>query len=220
MFRSNEHGTINVLVVPLALLVLLFLGAMAFGYWAYGGRQDYKNNVDQKIAVAVDKAKQDEDKKKDAEFAEEAKQPLKTYTGPEAFGAVKVSFPKTWSAYVDETSGSYGIDGFFNPNTVPSIISQSSTFALRVQVVNQSYSNQLSGYQGFAKGGKGTITAYSLPKLPSVVGIRLDGEVVSQKVGSMIVLPLRDKTLKIWTEAPAFVPDFNNNILPNLTFSP
>jgi hypothetical protein len=36
----------------------------------------------------------------------------------------------------------------------------------------------------------------------------------------MIVIPLRDKTLQVWCDRPEFLPDFNNNVLPNFSFSP
>jgi hypothetical protein len=38
--------------------------------------------------------------------------------------------------------------------------------------------------------------------------------------GILVLLPMRDKTLKIWTESTAYFTDFNTYILPNLTFSP
>jgi hypothetical protein len=53
-----------------------------------------------------------------------------------------------------------------------------------------------------------------------VTGVRVDGQIADNIQGSMIILPLRDKTQEIWTESNSFLPDFNNNILPNLTFSP
>jgi len=221
MVKTNQAGNINVLIFPLVVCVLLLVGAAGFGIWAWQGRQDYKNNVDAKITVANEKAVKAEDIKKDADFAEQAKQPLKTFIGPEAYGALHVSFPKTWSAYVD-TSGtnSYGVNGYFYPDVVPALSAKDSAFALRIVVTNQSYSSTMNTFSNFIPSKKGTITAYSLPKVSSVVGSRLDGEVQQNKQGAMIILPLRDKTLEVWTEAPQFLPDFNNNILPYLTFSP
>jgi hypothetical protein len=219
MVRKNEDG--NILLIPLVLITLFFIGAAGFGYWAYGQYQDYKVNVDKKVAVANEKAVAAEDIKKDAQFAEVQKSPFKLYKGPESYGAIQINFPKTWSAYIDEgTVTSQGVNGFFYPNVVPSLTSQDSSFALRVQVLSQSYSTVLQGFSSFTTSKKGTVVPYALPKLPSVVGVRLDGEVVSRKQGAMVILPLRDKTLKVWTEAPSFLPDFNNNILPNFTFSP
>jgi hypothetical protein len=130
-------------------------------------------------------------------------------------------FPKTWSAYVDESgAGNMGVNGYFYPDIVPATNGKTSTFALRVVVMDQSYNNTMHSYLSFVTAKKGTVVAYSLPKLPKIVGSRLDGEIQPNKQGSMVILPLRDKTFEVWTESPQFLPDFNNNILPNLTFSP
>lgn len=191
-----------------------------FGYWAYSGRQDYKDNVDAKIATAVEANTQKVQAADAKQFAEEAKQPLKTYVGPEAYGSVHISYPKTWSAYVDTTGGSIGLNGYFYPDTVPSITARTSVFALRVQVVQTPYSQAVNQYSGVLKQGKVKVAPYTLPKVPSVVGVRVDGQITQDKQGSIVLLPLRDKTLEISTEANVFLPDFNANILPNATFSP
>jgi len=34
------------------------------------------------------------------------------------------------------------------------------------------------------------------------------------------VLPMRDKTIEIWSENAAALEDFNATVLPNLTFTP
>lgn len=216
----DERGQLNVLLIPVILLVLMLVGAGAFAVWAYNGRQDYKNNVDTKVSTAVEANKQVVQAQDAKQYAEAAKQPLKTYVGPEAYGSVHISYPKTWSAYVDTTGGATGLNGYLYPDTVPSITSQSSVFALRVEVVQTAYNQVVSQFNGVLKQGKVTVTPYKLVKVPSVVGVRIDGQIATNKQGSMIVLPLRDKTLQIWTESTAFLNDFNNNILPNASFSP
>ncbi|HET6924908.1 MAG TPA: hypothetical protein VFH39_03710 [Candidatus Saccharimonadales bacterium] len=102
---------------------------------------------------------------------------------------------------------------------MPGTSDQSSTFALRTQVVGQAYSDVLQNINN-TQGDK--VTPYSLPKLPKIVGVRVDGPLLNDqtKSGSTIILPLRDKTLLVWTESSQFMGDFNNYILPNLTFSP
>jgi flagellar basal body-associated protein FliL len=110
--RYSEQGTMNVLLVPVITLALLFIAAGSFAAWAFSSRQDYKNNSDAKsaAAVAVNKsAVQAEDAK---QFAEAAKNPLKPYVGPEAYGSVKVLYPKTWSAYVDTTDSSTPVKAY------------------------------------------------------------------------------------------------------------
>lgn len=53
MKTLTQRGAVNVLLLPLILVVLFFLGAVGFGYWAFAEREDYKNNSDQKVAIAV-----------------------------------------------------------------------------------------------------------------------------------------------------------------------
>jgi hypothetical protein len=218
---SAQAGFMSVAVIVAVLLGLLLVGAAAFGFWAFRERQDYKNDVDQKITVAVDEAKQDLSIQKDKDFAEKEKSPLKTYTSPSAYGSVVIEFPKTWSGYVADDSGnSPYVDGYFNPGVVPSIASQKTIFALRLQVTQESYSNTLNQFQDEVQQGKVKISPYAAPKVPSVVGVRMVGQVDQEKDGVMIVLPLRDKTLKLWTTGSQYIHDFDTFILPNFRFSP
>jgi len=221
MIRTSQEGAINVLLFPLIVVVLLLVGAGAFGVWAYGQRQDYKNNSDQKSAAAVSAALKVEDAKKEAEFAEVSKSPLKIYSGPVAYGSVKISFPKTWSAYVDESgANTAGVDGYFYPNFVPATTNQGISYALRMQVLNQAYSATLQQFSGQVQAGALNVSPYTLPKLPAVVGSRVRGDLGDNKIVDMVVLPLRDKTVQIWTEGNDFEGDFNTYILPNASFSP
>ena len=222
MKRLNDNGGIAA-VVTISLLAAFFTAALGFAVWAYQGRQDYKNNSDQKVAAAVVTAK-DQQKKEDAKAITDAKNnPFDMYQGPEQYGSLVVKYPRSWSAYVDATGKSSAvIDGYFEPGTVPSLNDTGSVFALRLQVLSQSYSDVVSGISSQQNGAttKAKVAPYSLPKVPSIVGIRVDGPLTQNKTGSMIVLPLRDKTIEIWTESTQFQPDFNTNILPNISFSP
>jgi len=217
-YAGEERGSVA-MVVTVVMLVVLLLAAVGFGVWAFMGRQDYKNNVDSKIKAAVQdnsKAVRAQDAK---EYAEAAKNPLKTYTGPEAYGSVTLQYPRTWSAYVVTGSGQ-PLDAYFNPDVVPSISDQKSVFALRVQVVATAYSQSVAPYKNLQKQGKVTVSPYALPTVSSVVGVRIDGQIAPTKQGSLVILPVRDKTLKLWIESNQFAADFNNTILPKAGFSP
>ncbi|MFA5004133.1 MAG: hypothetical protein WC498_02545 [Candidatus Saccharimonadales bacterium] len=217
---KDQRGGINILLIPLILLGLLFIGALSFGIWSYGSRQDFKNNSDKKVAAAVDTAKLQVQAVDAKNFAEAAKNPLKTYVGPAAYGSVNVVYPKTWSAYVDTTSSSTPLNGYFHPDVVPSVNDRTAAFALRLQVVQQSYSSVLSQYNSLLTTKKVAVTPYKLAKVANIVGSRVDGQISPTTQGSMVVLPLRDKTLKIWVESSQFTSDFNNIILANISFSP
>jgi len=221
MSLRNQTGAINALLLSLIAVVLLLVGAMVFGFWAYGQSQDYKNNVDAKVAVAVESARQAESAAKEKEFAERIKNPYKTYVGPSEYGTITLKYPRTWSAYVsDRSDNDPFVDGYFAPNSVPDVQDENSKFALRLQVVQEPYNEVLDELKSQGDEGTNKVQPYKLPKVPSVVGSRVTGAVEDDKKGVMVLLPMRDKTLKVWTTADQYANDFNKIILPNLKFSP
>ncbi len=224
--NQNDQKGAGSLSLLFGLTVVLLIAAIAFGVSAYSKEQDYKSNVDAKVATAVAAAQQQQTAVDTAANAKADELPLRTYQGPEAYGSVVVEYPKTWSAYVDDTgNGSALVDGYFNPGTVPSISSgAASVFALRVQVVNQPYATVAASFASSSSSQPPTVTAYSLPKVPQAVGIEVSGQLSNNGSGpvsgTMVVLPLRANTLEIWTQGTQNLSDFNNNILPNFSFSP
>lgn len=207
-------------IITIVVLVVLLVSTIGFAIWAYASMVDYKNNSDQKAANAVAIAVQKEDSKKDKEFLEKEKFPLKAYLGPETYGSINLQYPKTWSAFVtisDKTA--MPIDGYFYPNVVPGL--QSGTnFALRMQVSGQSYDQEIKTLESRVKSGKITLAPIVLPNVPGVNGSRVTGEVNQGQKDVLVLLPLRDKTIKIWTETPEFQNDFDNIILANFKFTP
>lgn len=222
MKSLNERGAINVLMVPLILVIVFFLAAAGFGYWAFASREDYKNNSDAKVAVAVAAAEKRTQAADAKSFAEEAKNPLKSYVGPSAFGAISIQYPKTWSSYVVEGNDNSNtpVDAYFHPDFVPNVADQDQSFSLRVQLVSQSYDQVLNAFNSSAKTGRVTVAPYKLPKVPTIVGSIVQGQISPNKQGTVVILPLRNMTLKIWVDASQFTPDYNNIILPNISFTP
>ena len=219
MGMNRQGGYIDSLLIPLILAVVLLLGAVLFGGWAFSTRQGYKNHSDQKAEKAAAAAVAATQITDAAKYAEEAKNPLKTFVGPSQYGSITMQYPKVWSGYVIENN-STPLNAYFQPDVVPDVSDQSSAYALRIQVISQSYAGQLQAYSGLVQSKKVTVAPYTLPKVPSVVGSRVDGQISSTNQGSIIILPLRNLTLQISTESQTFEPDFNNIILPNLSFSP
>src|SRR5262249_10256258 len=152
--------------------VIFFLGAAGFGMWAYMSRQDYKDNSDKKVDAAVTIAKQQTASDKDKEFVEKEKYPLRHYVGPAPYGSVDIQYPKTWSAYVTESSSGTPIVGYFHPSFVPSTQAgtSSTSFALRLEVTNTSYDQVLKSFDANVKSGKVKVTPYKAPKVSSVLG--------------------------------------------------
>lgn len=212
----------NLLVIPVIALAILLMVAAGFAIWAFMGRQDYKNNSDKKVAAAVVVAKKQTETEKEKEFVEKEKIPHKFYKSPDTLGTVAFEYPKTWSAYVDEnpkTNGGTPLNGYFHPDFVPGADS-GTDFALRAQVISKAYSDVLQPYEGKIKQGKIKIQPYSAPKLSSVIGVRMYGEIIKGQKDTLILLPIRDKTLAIWTESDRYLSDFDKIVMATLTFVP
>lgn len=224
MRNYNQDGSTAVALD--VVFAVLFVAASVFAVWAFMGRQDYKNNSDKKSAAAVEAAKKAQAGELQKKFDEDYKNPNKTYKGPDSFGSVMLSYPKTWSAYEDER-GAQPINGYFYPDFVPSLTG-GSAFALRVELVNSTYSQVMLQYSPQIKAGRLKAAAYVPPKMTGVAGVqpgtRLDGVVshsqTGDHTGAMVIEQVRDKTLKIYTESTNFLPDFNNIVLPSLTYLP
>lgn len=218
MIKDNNGSIIS--LVSIVVESLIIIGLAIYTVNIYGSRQDYKNNVDIKIASAVSVAKTQQSSMDATNYANQVKYPLTNYTGPSDYGSISVNYPKTWSAYVDTTGSNNFVDAYFNPGFVPAISSASQPFALRVQIINQAYTNTINNFSSQEQNNLIKAIPYSLPKVPQVVGVELVGQVFPNLNGTLVVLPLRNETLEIWTIGQNYLSDFNNIILPNFTFSP
>ena len=211
----------NILLIPFITTIIFLIAAFGFGIWAYMGMQDYKNNVQPKIDNAVTLAQQEVSSAKDKEFIEREKIPVKTYTAPQTAGSLVIKYPKTWSSFVTEKStGTSIVEGYFHPNYVPGLDS-GTDFALRIKVLSRSYDQEMKQFEGKVKSGKLKISPYKAPKMAEgAVGSRIEGEINTGQQDTMVMFPLRDKTISVSTESAQFVGDLDRIILANLTFVP
>jgi len=216
-----QGGYVSGTLIALIVVSVLLVGSLAFGMWAFVSRQDYKNNSDKKAAAAADQRQAEVEATMTAKFIEEEKKPYTSHKSPDQYGSIEVVYPKTWSVYVEEgSSGGTPVNNYFHPRAVPDTGKPANSFALRIQVVDDSYDRVVKTFESDVRSGKVSASPYSLPKVSSVIGTRFDGQVERDKQGSMVILPLRNMTIKVWTESPNYLEDFNNIILPNLTFAP
>lgn len=214
---KNQNGFVNPLTIALVVTTLLMalLGATTIIF--YGRYTDHRDNVDAKVAEAVEAAKTQQAEELNAEFQEELKKPNKTYTSPSALGSIEITYPRTWGAYIiEDEGGRTGLDGYFHPGYVPDVRSD-TRFAVRMTLDNESYADAVDGYDRDVEDGSLNAKAITIN---DVKGVRFDGDIDRDVNGSLVVLPLRDKTLKIWTENPDNKSDFESIILENLKFNP
>ena len=217
---KNEVGTLNILLAPLIIASLLFLATFGFAVWAYAGMKDYKVNVDQKVDTAVKIAVAKNSTEKDNEFLEMEKQPTLTYRGSAVLGSITFQYPKTWSGYQKETDKDMSL--IMQQRIVEG--GAKSLYPLRVEVLNTAYDTNVKTYESFVKSGKLTASPFRLQNLPIILGTRFDGEFTSVNggviKGTVILLPQREKTIKISTEYVENLGDLNNIILPSFSFTP
>lgn len=214
--RLDQRGSINSLLIPLILTIVFFLGSAGFAAWSYTQMLDYKNNVDQKIDVAVKVANDQLSSEKDNEFLEREKKPLKTYAGPSLFGDISFSYPKTWSGYVVSDDRSFVM--LMDKTVVDG--ADGAKHALRVEVIENEYVDEIENLESEIEAGNIKSSAFRLKKLQSVLGVRADGNFEEGVAGSKVYLPLRDKTILISVESPEYLKDFNDIILPSFDFKP
>ena len=213
MRKLDQAGMMNPLTIPLVLAVIVLLVSSAMAVVFYTKFVEQRDNNQPIIDAAVASAEETQKEKLENDFTEREKVPTKNYTGPAELGSVKLSFPKTWSSYVN-TKKAGGMDYYGHPNYVPS---DDVNYALRMSVVDRPFASEIKSYDAQVK--KGDLKAAAI-RVSGTTGTRLDGFLRKDQEGSMVIFPLRDKTLRVWTESKEFADDFNNIVLKALTFVP
>jgi len=221
--KSSDQSGTALEAVLVIILAILFVGAFIFGAWAFNQRQHYKNDSNQISATAAASAAAVQQTKDQQQFVQDSKKPYKSYKGPLATGGVSFQYPKTWSAYIDTTDDQNPIDGYFYPDVVPGL--QSNTpYALRVVLTNDDYTQVLQQYSDLVTQNKVTAVAKLPPKMANVStaspGTLLTGYIGDNLKGEMLIIKVRDKTLQVWTESQDFTDDFTNTVLKSLSFTP
>lgn len=204
--NTRESGSEKALMIITICLIVLLVGASVLSVWLYINYSDQKNNVDTKVSAAVATAKNEQATSDEEKFAQREKEPLRQFVGPDDYGRVSFSYPKTWSAYVNKDVSSGGTyEAYLNPITVPPI-SAIQQFALRVTIEEKDYDKVIATYDPLVK--KGSLKTSSVAA-DGNNGTRLDGSFSKDIRGSAVIFKIRDKTLTVRTDAETFTPDFN-----------
>lgn len=208
-YRQREQGQVSGALVAIVLLGIAVVGFGSLAVWAYVNYSEQKYNVDGKIALAVAAAEKKQADADEAKFVERDKEPNRQFAGPEDYGRLTFSYPKTWSVYVAKDTQKGGdYEAYLNPITVPPV-SDTQQFAIRVTIEENDYDAVVKAYQSRVKSGKLKTSAVSANGHD---GTRLEGEFTDSIRGSAVVYKIRDKTITIRTDADTFKPDFEKLI--------
>ena len=216
--RRNENGEVNVLLIVVVLVSLIAVGFAGAFIWAFGERDNYKNNTESIVATAVEEARIDQTKIEEERFLEEQKKPNIEFSAPSDFGSVKFNYPRTWASYnVDNSSSKHSV--YFYPKMVPNTSNRDAAFALRMVVETKTYEATLKSFESSASKGDITITPITTGKDENLKGMRVDGKIDKDRTGSIVVFKISDnKALTLRTDGENFMGDFNNTILQTLQF--
>lgn len=214
----NDHT--KTYLIGLIVMSVLFVGTAIFAVWAFMERQEYKHETDAIVAREVEAAVAQNTDELEAEFIEREKEPLTSYSGPSAYGGIRIAYPKTWSAYVlEHGQGSTPLEGYMHPGFVPDETGD-TRLAVTFQVSTRSYQDSVRRFERAAERGEVTINPIEAANVDGVTGTRIDGEITKDTQGSVVLFEIRDKTLMLTTRSPDYMDDFDNIILKNLTFNP
>jgi hypothetical protein len=203
--HKNEQGGISGSTLAIIGLVVLVLVAGSLAIWAYVNYDKQKTAVDDRIALEVAKAENQKQTEDEAKFAEREKQPNRDFVGPDNYGRLTFSYPKTWSVFVaDDGSTGTTYRAFLSPITVPPL-SEKQQYALRVTIEQKDYDQIVKTYQEKVK--KGDLRS-SATSANGHNGTRLDGTFSKDIRGAAVIYQIRDKTVTLRTDADTFKPDF------------
>jgi hypothetical protein len=208
--HKNEFGGVSGSLIAIIGLTILVLGAGSAAIWAYVNYNEQKTNVDGKVDLAVAEAKKEQADSDEAKFAEREKEPNREFVGPDDYGRLTFTYPKTWSAYIaqDVTKGKGTYEAYLNPVTVPPV-SPTQQYAVRVLIEERDYGQVVGSYDALVK--KGDLKS-SATSANGQNGTRIDGSFTKNIRGSAVIYKIRDKTITLRTDADTFKPDFENII--------
>lgn len=203
---KSERGSVNGWMVGTIGCLILFLIAGSLAIWAYMQYSREKSDVDSKVAIKVAEGKREQAEFDWRKYSDEAKNLRVEFVGPTEYGRVSFMYTKTWSVYIANDGSDRGdYKAYFHPISVPPITNKNSRFALRLEIINKNMDTVLNEYQSRLK--KGELTSSST-EFNGISATRIDGTFEKELRGSVVLMKVRDKTIRFSTDADTFKPDF------------
>lgn len=207
MVRKYQQGSASGWTVAAIASIVLFLITASLAAWAYIAYTEEKKDVDSKIALAVAEAKKEQLEADQEKFAEEAKNPRLEFVGPDDYGRLSFLYPKDWSVFIERDASDRGdFKAYLHRQQIPPLTNKDSRFALRVEIMNRDMDSVISSYDSLLK--KGDLTSSS-PEYNGLASTRFDGAFSKDLRGSVVLFRVRDKTVRLSTDAETFRPDFD-----------
>jgi len=186
-----------------SIFVLLVISGFLYKYYNLGTQKE-KN-----IVAKIEKASQESGEKKKKEVTQEyekkikdaAANPWQSYKTEDIFGAFTIFFPKDWKVNISkDMSHTEQFRFLADPNWVMATKGEKGPFtALAVSVINENYAKKVDDMEYTNK--KKNIYTISDESVSGIGGKRFVWKNPDSKLKAVFVLlPFRDKTIKIGTE--------------------
>ncbi len=186
--KKIKFMLIGVSIVAVILLVTTLVFA--------SGASTTTAALDAKYAAGLEDGKAEQKKIDVAEYNKATVSSTRTYTAPVVHGSFEITYPKAWNLSVD-TSSSVPVDGLVDPAYVNLA---SPEHALKFALQDKSFESSKKDYDDFVKkGAKRTEVTVSGIKGYQYVG--KINEDAKQAVGTVTIVPLRDKTMLLQTDS-------------------
>lgn len=215
--EKDQKGDINILMVMVVFFTLTTLVLAGLSIYYIRQYQTAKTTVDMQRAEAAEQARVEQKAADEADFAERIKEPYRSYSAPVVLGALQLSFPKSWNIYAEEDQDSgTQLNLYLTPDVVRADNNYNGAYALRLTLQRKLYTEIVEGLQEDIEEG---LLRASPITVKGIEGTSYAGQVIEDRTGFMVVLPIRDKTLSIWTESTDYQKDFDK-IISKLQVSP
>lgn len=206
MQKRYHQGSSSVWIIIAIIAATLFMATSAFGVWAYISYNDQRTDVQGRVKLAVAEAVKIQSEEDEAKFQEEYKKPYLEFIGPAEYGSVSFDYPRTWSVFVEADGSNRGdFKAYLHPVSVPPISNRDNRFAVRLEILNRDFDTILKQYQSQLR--KGELKS-STPEYNGNASTRLDGLFTNDVRGSAVLMRVRDKTIRLSSDAETFNEDF------------
>ena len=213
----RNRGAVNILLVAAVSMTVITLALSGLSIYFISQYNRAKTTVDQQRSEAAAQAREEQKRADEAEFAQRQKEPYRSYSVPSVLGALSISYPRNWNLFAEERAGSgVQLNLFWNPELVQSEDTYSGTYALRAILERVVYTEAIAKRASAVE--KGELTAEPVT-VSGINGTRYRGRVAENHTGILVILPVRDKSLSIWTESLDYANDFGA-IVDRLSVSP
>ncbi len=194
--KSSVASIVILVVVCLIAAAAIVVAVIFFMRWNELNR-DYESNKALEVAEAVAEQVEVDNTK----FAEKEKEPYASFNGPSDYGSIYFEYPKTWNVYIaSDGTNSTDFEAYFSPVSVPSIEKDSSRYALRFIIRNQSVDSIQRDYTSMVSDGLVTQSAYTVQ---GISGTLFKGVIDDNINGEVFVAKINDKTLIMQTDSTA-----------------